>query len=118
MGGQSPPFYCFWLKISRLILGITAQIFDVAPLALDILLISVNLLILIGRLILTALQLVADQRAGAETQCRADRRAGRRMAHCRPDDTAGRSASQRADAGAFFPGGQRSPRAPGNQCSG
>ena len=105
------------LPESASILPALSKIFELPPLAIELLLVPIDLLILLRRLVITALQLVTDQRAGAESQSRADDSARAWMTHCRADDTARRRASERADAGTFFAGGQRTARAPGDQCA-
>ena len=76
------------------------------PLAFDFQLILVNLLILASRLIISPLQLVADQSARAQTQQSTDRRAGARMTNSRTDKSTRGGATQSADTGAFFSRGQ------------
>src|SRR6266403_1431541 len=66
-----------------------------------------SLSLVISVSILAALHLVADQRAGAESYPAANRRARTRVADRTTDKAPGRSAAERADARAFFPGGQR-----------
>jgi hypothetical protein len=64
----------------------------------------VNLLLLAIVCILLSLQLIADQRAGAQPKTTADRCTGTRMAHGRADQSTGCCAAKSTDAGAFFPG--------------
>jgi hypothetical protein len=54
-------------------------------LALELQLISSQLLVLLLLLDFLALQLITDQRTGAEPKSAADRRADARTAYCRPD---------------------------------
>jgi hypothetical protein len=68
-------------------------------------LVSLNLHVLVGGLIIPALQLVTDHRPGAEPEKAADGRAGARMANRRTDETASRRAAKRANARALLSGG-------------
>jgi hypothetical protein len=95
----------------------SSQLFELEALPLQLKLIPLNLHILVCRLSLAALQLVADQRAGAEPQDTADRRARARMAHRGTNDAPCCRAAESADPGAFFPGSQAPPRAAGDKRS-
>jgi len=59
--------------------------------------------------------LIADQGAGAQAKPTADGGAGGGMSDRRTDEAADRGATQRPDAGAFFPGGQRAAGAAAEQ---
>jgi hypothetical protein len=53
--------------LNWLILRSAAQFFEIPSLTLDFLIVAINLLILVGCLILSTLELIADQRARAQT---------------------------------------------------
>ena len=57
------------------------QLFELAPLAIQLGLIGVDLALLIGLLLFLSLQLIADQRAGAKTKSTADSGANARRSH-------------------------------------
>ena len=67
----------------RLVFLLPLQALNLLAVAVDFRLVTVDLLLLLVVGILVALQLIANQRAGAQTQSAADRRAGARTAHRR-----------------------------------
>jgi hypothetical protein len=98
-----------------LILPALPEVFKLAPLALDLLLIAVDRLILLRRLVIPALELIADQSTGTETQRGTDGSACARMADGRTDDTTCGCTTESADARALFPRSQRAARTPNYQ---
>lgn len=91
----------------ELVLAAPPQLIELAPLAFKLELVLINLPILFVGGIFPALELIAHQRTGAETERRTDRRACTRMAHRRADNTAGGGAAERTDARALFARRQR-----------
>lgn len=65
----------------QLVFGPSSQIFEFTALALELLLVLINLLVLAVGGIFPSLQLIADQCTRAQTQCRTDRCARARMAY-------------------------------------
>ena len=101
---------------SRLILFLLRlQPFDVLAASVDLVLVTLNLLLLAVVGVFLSLQLVADQCAGAESEAAADCRARSRMPHRRADESASRRPAEDADAGAFFSCTQRTARAARDQ---
>jgi hypothetical protein len=88
-----------------LVLGPAAQIFQFVALPFDLTLISLDLVILLRRLVFTPLQLIADQRPCSQAENRPDRRACSRMPNRGTNDPAGGCSAQRADTRAFLSGG-------------
>jgi hypothetical protein len=87
----------------KLILGFApAQFIKLGPLALDLQLISLDLLILLHGLVIAPLELIADERSGTQTEEPSDGGPGRRMTHGGTDDATGRSAAKGADARALL----------------
>jgi hypothetical protein len=82
------------------------QFFDLAPLALKLGLIGVDLALLVGLLLFLSLQLVADQRAGAKAKGTADSGADARRSHGGANNTAHRRPPEGADSRAFLARGQ------------
>jgi hypothetical protein len=76
--------------------------FKFPALTVQLRLIAINLALLVGLLDLLALELVADQRAGAQAKGAADRRARARMTHRRANDAAGSGAAQGTDTRALL----------------
>ena len=109
--GADAPFGRKSVRNFRLVFGPSSQIFEFTALALELLLVLIDLLVLVISGIFPSLQLIADQCARAQTQCRADRCARARMAYRRADKTAGRGAAKRADPGTLLTSGQRPARA-------
>ena len=79
---------------------------DVLTLAREFGLISIDLLLLLGVDIFMALQLVADQSAGAETKGAADKSAGRGPLDRGANDTSGGCAAEGTDTRALFSGAE------------
>ncbi len=105
MGGRCPPSlkpYANWL----LILARASQILELAALALEFELVLIDLLVVLRGLIVSSLQLIADQRARAEAQQSTDCSARARMTHRGTDNAACRRAAESTDTRAFFSGGQ------------
>ena len=80
--------------------------------ALDLELISLDLLILHAGLVFPPLELIADERSGAQTKEPSDGGAGRWMTHGGTDDSTGGGAAKSADARALFTSRESASRAP------
>ena len=65
--------------------------------ALDLQLISLDLLVLYRRLVFSPLELIADERPSAQPEQRSDARARAWMTHGGTDDSTGRGAAKGAD---------------------
>jgi hypothetical protein len=89
----------------RLILALFFDPLEISPLPFKLSLVRVDLPLLLGLFLFLSLQLVSDQGAGSQSERAADggSRAGR--AHGRADDASYGGTAQRADSGAFLPGG-------------
>ena len=80
--------------------------------ALDLQLISLDLLILHDGLVFPPLELIADERSGAQTKKPPDGGAGARMTDSGTNDSTGCGAAKRADARALLTGRESTSRAP------
>lgn len=90
-GGICPPLFKY--QVEKLIFGPAPELVYIAALIFKLLLIPIDLLVLIVRRIFPPLQLIADQRAGAQAQRCTDGCACRRMMYGRADKSArGRAA--------------------------
>jgi hypothetical protein len=89
----------------RLILSTAINLFEFGALPLNFPLVALNLLILFCRLIVTALELVTNERARPESKhgTNGGPRAG--VTNRGSDDAARRCTAQSADAGSLFTGG-------------
>jgi hypothetical protein len=95
-------------KMPSLIFSTLAlQALNFLTLAVQLGLITVDLLLLAVVGVLSALQLVTDQSASAQSESATDRRAGGGVTHCGTDNAARGGAAKGADTGAFFPCAQR-----------
>jgi hypothetical protein len=95
-----------------LILGLLSpQSLGFPPLTFDFGLVRVDLTLLVRLLYFLALELIADQSAGAQAQSAADCRSNPGGAHSCTDDTADRGSAQSTDTGALLAGGQTAARA-------
>jgi hypothetical protein len=81
-----------------------AHSLDFLALALELQLISSQLLVLLLLLDFLALQLIADQRTRAEPKSAAHRRADARTAYCCPDQTAGGGSAEGSYSSSLLPG--------------
>ena len=90
-----------------LVLALLFQPLDLLALAFQLGLIFIDLPLLPLLLHFPALELIANQRAGAESQHPADGRASARVSNGRADGATRRGAAQCADPCAFLPGRQR-----------
>ena len=97
----------FWL--------VPAQFFKFGPLALDLQLISLDLLILLYGLVVPPLELIADERSGAQTEQPSDGSAGARMTYGGTNDSTGCGAAKSTDARALLTSRESASRAPCHQ---
>ncbi len=90
-----------------LLLLLCFQLIQFHLLAIDLILLRLDLLLQRRVLFLPGLHLIADQRAAEESDRSADSGAGSCIAGCAADDRAQSSSGKGSDRGAFFTRGER-----------
>jgi hypothetical protein len=80
---------------------------EILPVAIDLRLVPIDLLLLLVLRIFMSLQLVADQRTSAQTEGTADKSTGCRMVYRCANNAAGGSAAESADTRALLSGTER-----------
>jgi hypothetical protein len=94
-------------KLSLLVFSLLpAEFLKFSPLALEFGLIALDLTLLLRLSILLSLELISDQRPGAQSKEAAHRRPRAGMPGCRANDAARGGSAQRANPGALFTGCQ------------
>jgi hypothetical protein len=89
-------------KRSLIFTALALQPLNLLAVAIDLVLVTIDLLLLLIVGVLLALQLVTDQRTGAQSESAADRRSGTRMTDRRADEATSRRAAERTNSGALF----------------
>jgi hypothetical protein len=87
----------------KLILSLFSESLKFPSLAIQFGLVSIDLPLLFALRLLLALELIADERSGSQSENTADRRSCSWTAHGCPDDAADGGPAERSDAGALFP---------------